>query len=54
MKKPVHDNTGPMKAVRKKKREAGLRPVEIWVHTSVPKKKIKAAERRLQKPVNTD
>lgn len=47
------DNTGPMQSMRKKKRDAGLRPKEIWVHESVPNEKVKAAEKKLQVPIKT-
>ena len=47
------DNTGPMKALRQKKRDAGLRPKEIWVHESVPSETIKAMEKKLQVPVKS-
>lgn len=45
------DNREPMVRTRAAKREQGLRPVEMWVHTSVSKEKIKEAEKRLQAPV---
>ena len=47
------DNTVPMQTMRQKKRDAGLRPKEIWVHKSVPNKKVKAAEKKLQVPIKT-
>ena len=47
------DNTGPMNSMRQRKRAAGLRPKEIWVHKSVPNKKVKAAEKKLQVPIET-
>ena len=51
MKDKKIDNTGPMKTMRQKKRDMGLVPKEIWVHKSVPKERVKAAEKRLQVPV---
>ena len=47
-------NTTPMTTTRQKKRDAKLVPKEFWVHKSVPKEIVKAAERSLQIPVTAE
>lgn len=48
------DNTEAMGKSRAAKRERGLRPVEMWVHQTASKERIKAAEKRLQAPVKEE